>query len=138
MTEEDFDLRHHKQLTAQRNFDMVMFDSWKIKPWCAAPLGYSAACGACLADLVFGWAGTSRRTHFRKPKRTMSSTPPAPATRIPGVTRATVRSHGRTSDLLAGGLLRPHTGESMLWVCHFCFKYMADGVPWELHKVRCR
>lgn len=63
---------------------------------------------------------------------------PAPATRIPGVTRATVRSHGRTSDLLAGGLLRPHTGESMLWVCHFCFKYMADGVPWELHKVRCR
>ena len=37
MTEEDFDLRHHKQLTAQRNFDMVMFDSWKIKPWCACP-----------------------------------------------------------------------------------------------------
>lgn len=61
--------------------------------------------------------------------------PTQPATKIPGVTRATIRSHGRTSDLLAGGLLRPHTGESMLWVCHFCFKYMADGGPWELHKV---
>lgn len=56
--------------------------------------------------------------------------------KIPGVARATARSHGRTSDLLAGGLLRTNTGASTLWVCHFCFKYMSDGVPWELHKVR--
>jgi histone acetyltransferase MYST1 len=33
ISEEDYDLQHHKQLTAQRNFDMVVFDSWKIKPW---------------------------------------------------------------------------------------------------------
>lgn len=58
-------------------------------------------------------------------------------TKIPGVVRATPRSHGRTSDLLAGGLQRHNTtGESLLWVCHFCFKYMAEGGPWELHKVR--
>lgn len=36
ISEEDFDLRQHKQLTAQRNFDMVVFDSWKIKPWCVS------------------------------------------------------------------------------------------------------
>jgi len=56
-------------------------------------------------------------------------------TKIPGVVRATPRSHGRTSDLLAGGLQRHNAGESLLWVCHFCFKYMAEGGPWELHKV---
>lgn len=62
----------------------------------------------------------------------------AQAPRIPGVHRATVRSHGRTSDLLAGGLGRTHgVGErSILWVCDRCFKYMADGLSWELHVVR--
>lgn len=55
--------------------------------------------------------------------------------KIPGVARTTSRSHGRTSDLLAGGLGRHHSGEATLWVCHFCFKYMADGIPWESHKV---
>jgi len=55
--------------------------------------------------------------------------------KIPGVSRATPRSHGRTSDLLAGGLGRYHSGEATLWVCHFCFKYMVDGIPWESHKV---
>ena len=33
MTEEDFDLQHHQQLRAQRNFDVIIFDVWKIKPW---------------------------------------------------------------------------------------------------------
>jgi hypothetical protein len=58
--------------------------------------------------------------------------------KIPGVSRTTIRSHGRTSDLLAGGLGRNHgLGEnSILWVCDRCFKYMADGVTYELHKVR--
>lgn len=56
--------------------------------------------------------------------------------KIHGLTRVTPRSHGRTSEMLAGGLLRQHVGESMLWVCHFCFKYMVDGVSWELHKVK--
>jgi len=32
-TEEELDVRQQKQLTAQRNFDMVIFDVWKIKPW---------------------------------------------------------------------------------------------------------
>lgn len=33
MTEEDFDIQHHKQITAQRNFDMVHFGDWQIKTW---------------------------------------------------------------------------------------------------------
>lgn len=56
--------------------------------------------------------------------------------RIPGVQKVTARSHGRTSDLLAGGLGRAHGGEkSMLWVCEMCFKYMADNNSYELHVV---
>lgn len=55
--------------------------------------------------------------------------------KVPGVSRVTTRAHGRTSDLLSGGLLRQYGTESTLWVCHFCFKYMVDGVPWEMHKV---
>jgi len=35
MTEEDFDIQHHKQITAQRNFDKVHFGEWQIKTWCA-------------------------------------------------------------------------------------------------------
>lgn len=58
------------------------------------------------------------------------------ANRIPGVSRSSFRSHGRTSDLLAGGLGRSHGIEkSMLWVCDKCFKYMAEGLSWELHVV---
>lgn len=60
--------------------------------------------------------------------------------RIPGVARASFKSHGRTSDLLAGGLGRTHgAGEkSVLWVCDKCFKYMSEGLSWELHVVRSR
>lgn len=35
MTEEDYDIQHHKQITAQRNFDKVNFGHWQIKTWCA-------------------------------------------------------------------------------------------------------
>lgn len=68
----------------------------------------------------------------------VSSSSAAPPTKIPGVSRATIRSHGRTSDLLAGGLGRNHTKgkNAILWVCEMCFKYMADGLSWELHNVR--
>lgn len=58
------------------------------------------------------------------------------SSRIPGVPRATPRSHVRTSDLLAGGLGRQNVGErATLWVCDMCFKYMGDGLTWEMHKV---
>jgi len=36
MTEEDYDIQHHKQITAQRNFDKVNFGHWQMKTWYVA------------------------------------------------------------------------------------------------------
>ncbi|KZT22090.1 acyl-CoA N-acyltransferase [Neolentinus lepideus HHB14362 ss-1] len=115
MTEEEYDIQHHKQITAKRNFGNVIFGHWKIKTWYFSPYPLAeseAEEGALVASQD---------------------------QRIPGVRRTTVRSHGRTSDILAGGLGRTHTsGErSSLWVCDRCFKYMTDGASWELHTKKC-
>ena len=66
------------------------------------------------------------------------STPAGPSQKLLGVARTSIRAHGRTSDLLAGGLNRSHSRleQSVLWVCDRCFKYMADGTLWEVHTVR--
>ncbi|KIJ68858.1 hypothetical protein HYDPIDRAFT_37281 [Hydnomerulius pinastri MD-312] len=119
MTEEDFDIQHHKQITAQRNFDQVNFGQWQIKTWYFSPYPLTES---EVEDGSATQAGSS-----------------APTSKIPGVNRATMRSHGRTSDLLAGGLTRSHlSGEkSILWVCERCFKYMAEGSTWELHAKKC-
>ncbi|KAJ8509521.1 hypothetical protein ONZ45_g8321 [Pleurotus djamor] len=37
MTEEDYDIQHHKQITAQRNFDKVIFGTFQIKTWYYSP-----------------------------------------------------------------------------------------------------
>ena len=34
ITEEEYDIEHHKQITAKRNFDKVIFGKWQIKTWC--------------------------------------------------------------------------------------------------------
>lgn len=34
ITEEEYDIEHHKQITAKRNFDKVIFGRWQIKTWC--------------------------------------------------------------------------------------------------------
>ncbi|OAX40490.1 acyl-CoA N-acyltransferase [Rhizopogon vinicolor AM-OR11-026] len=118
MTEEEFDIKHHKQITAKRNFDKVNFGQWRIKTWYFSPYPLTDSELEDSAGLSGGSASTSK---------------------IPGVNRATVRSHGRTSDLLAGGLTRSHlSGEkSILWVCDRCFKYMAEGAAWEMHIKHC-
>ncbi|KAF9527076.1 acyl-CoA N-acyltransferase [Crepidotus variabilis] len=118
MTEEEFDLKQHKQLTSQKNFDTIIFDTWKITPWYYSPYPLTES----EAEESFSMASPSTQGF---PK-------------IPGVSRATPRAHGRTSDLLAGGLQRQHSGENTLWVCHFCFKYMVEGLFWELHKKECK
>lgn len=33
MSEEEYDIEHHKQITARRNFDRVNFGRWQIKTW---------------------------------------------------------------------------------------------------------
>ncbi|OBZ79378.1 putative MYST-like histone acetyltransferase 1 [Grifola frondosa] len=119
ITEEEYDIEHHKQITARRNFDKVNFGRWQIKTWYFSPYP--------LTETEAEEVGTPG--------------PHAPhsAGKIPGVARSTFRSHGRTSDLLAGGLGRSHgVGEkSILWVCDRCFKYMADGLSWESHVKKC-
>ena len=66
-----------------------------------------------------------------------SATNKFPASRIHNVNRASVRAHGRTSDLLAGGLGRESASgqKAILWVCDRCFKYMREGHALELHSV---
>ncbi|KAG5649878.1 hypothetical protein H0H81_001670 [Sphagnurus paluster] len=117
MTEEDFDIEAHKKITAQRNFDKVFFGEWQVKTWYFSPYPLT-------------------ETELDEP-------PPAPSalagSKIPGVSKATPRSHGRTSDLLAGGLGRNYAGgeKASLWVCQQCFKYMADGNSYDLHLRYC-
>lgn len=36
MTEEEYDVHHHKQITANRNFDYVYFGEWQVKTWCVS------------------------------------------------------------------------------------------------------
>ncbi|KAJ3489397.1 hypothetical protein NLI96_g2173 [Meripilus lineatus] len=120
ITEEEYDIEHHKQITAKRNFDKVNFGRWQIKTWYFSPYPLT-------------------ETEIEEQVSTPSAHGPPSNARIPGVARSTLRSHGRTSDLLAGGLGRSHgAGEkSMLWVCDKCFKYMSEGLSWELHVKKC-
>lgn len=116
MTEEDYDIQHHKQITAQRNFDFVNFGDYQIKTWYFSPYP--------LLETEIEEIATNANVTNSHP-------------RIPGVARTTARSHGRTSDMLAGGLQR-HGGEKAnLWVCDMCFKYMADALTLEIHKKVC-
>ncbi|EPQ61148.1 hypothetical protein GLOTRDRAFT_113584 [Gloeophyllum trabeum ATCC 11539] len=116
MTEEEYDIQHHRQITAKRNFEHVIFGHWKIKTWYFSP--YPLVEGSEAEELALAASQDQR---------------------IPGVRRTTVRSHGRTSDILAGGLGRAHTSgeKSTLWVCDRCFKYMTEGSSWELHTKKC-
>jgi hypothetical protein len=37
LTEEEYDILHHKQIGARRNFDNVYFRTWEIRTWCVCP-----------------------------------------------------------------------------------------------------
>ena len=145
MSEEEYDIEHHKQITAKRNFDKVIFGRWQIRTWCVATWTLR---GHLLINRWCRYFSPYPLTETEIDEHGTASTPgpshahshagsSISAGRIPGVARSSLRSHGRTSDLLAGGLGRNHgTGEkSTLWVCDKCFKYMAEGQSWELHVV---
>ncbi|KZT68808.1 acyl-CoA N-acyltransferase [Daedalea quercina L-15889] len=119
ITEEEYDIQHHKQITAKRNFDKVIFGRWEIKTWYFSPYPLT-------------------ETEVEE-VATPHSHGPSSGPRIPGVSRSSIRSHGRTSDLLAGGLGRSHAGpeKAMLWVCDKCFKYVAEGPSYESHIRKC-
>ncbi|KAH9850554.1 acyl-CoA N-acyltransferase [Lenzites betulinus] len=116
-TEEELDMQLHRQITAKRNFDKVVFGRWQIKTWYFSPYPLSE-----------GDADDAGTPGVHTPQS---------ASKIAGVSRASLR--GRSSDLVAGGLGRSHgTGHhATLWVCDRCFKYMAEGLSWELHVKKC-
>jgi histone acetyltransferase MYST1 len=131
LTEEELDLQQHKQITAQRNFETVHFGNWQIKTWYVC-LDLSFVCS--VVQSAARYFSPYPLTDEEETYQPLAGTGP----RIPGVARTTARSHGRTVDILAGGLHRYHSDghRADLYVCDMCFKYMADPVSWELHKVR--
>ena len=138
MSEEEYDLERHKQITARRNFDKVIFSKWSIRTWYFSPyplmeneLESEASSTPGPSSTVPPIPTTGPHTPRTLSLNTVSRGP-----------RASTRLHGRTSDLLAGGLARERTHgpdgketESMLWVCDRCFKYMTEGAVWEGHSV---
>ncbi|GJE92006.1 acyl-CoA N-acyltransferase [Phanerochaete sordida] len=140
MSEEEYDIEHHKQITARRNFDRVIFGKWSIRTWYFSPYPLAESEGdsepsstpappPAVALFSASAAHTSRAL---------------PTSIEPRLPRASMRAHGRTSDLFAGGLGRERTHgndsketESVLWVCDRCFKYMTEGAVWEGHCRKC-
>ncbi|KIY50071.1 acyl-CoA N-acyltransferase [Fistulina hepatica ATCC 64428] len=108
MTEEDYDLEHHKRISARRNFDVVQFGHWQIKTWYVTSLPVFS-CGEILEN------------------------------DNDDAQSSLLRLHGRTLDVMAGGITRGHASgvASTLWVCEMCFKYMHDGLTWESHQRSC-
>ncbi|KAJ3838819.1 acyl-CoA N-acyltransferase [Lentinula raphanica] len=117
MTEEEYDLHHHKKINTKRNFERVCIGDWLIKTWYFSPYPLTE--------------NEDAESSLAPQEKSNSS-----ASRIPGVYRITNRSHGRTSDMLAGGMGRLVEKE-ILYVCDMCFKYMTDASAWELHKRVC-
>ncbi|KIK66011.1 hypothetical protein GYMLUDRAFT_38482 [Collybiopsis luxurians FD-317 M1] len=116
MTEEEYDLQHHKQLNTRRNFDNVYIGDWLIKTWYFSPYPLTENEDV---ESVSTPQGSNVAIN-----------------RVPGVTRATNRAHGRTSDMLAAGMGR-RVEKEILYVCDMCFKYMTDASTWEAHKKLC-
>ncbi|GJJ13942.1 hypothetical protein Clacol_008199 [Clathrus columnatus] len=115
-SEEDSDIGEHLRMTSKRNFDRVNFGHWQIKTW-----------------------------HSEQEEGVPTSSDPFKAARaadrksLSGGQRSG-RTHGRTADLLANGLHRENepSGHTTLWVCDRCFKYMREGVLWEVHIKNCK
>ncbi|EIN13298.1 acyl-CoA N-acyltransferase [Punctularia strigosozonata HHB-11173 SS5] len=155
MTEEEFDLQHHKRMFAQRNFETVTFYEWQIRTWYFSPYPIldeaddpTALPSSSNGHFPASAAHTRASSHPLSPTGVTPSAPlgshgvsslQGPGQRGQGIPRSSIRAHGRTSDLWTGGLKRAHTApeKSTLWVCHRCFKYMTDGLSWEMHIKRC-
>ena len=148
LTEEEYDIQQHRKLFSKRNFDKVVFGQWQIKTWCVWSYvllsRFNLFISSFSFDTVFRYfspypvtdSETNDAASSSAPRD--SSTPAGPSQKVVGVARSSMRAHGRTSDLLAGGLNRNHSRleQSVLWVCDRCFKYMTDGTLWEVHIVR--
>lgn len=139
MSEEEYDIEHQKQVTARRNFDRVIFDKWSIRTWYFSP--YPLTESEADSEPSSTPAPPPAVALFTMSASHMPRAPPSIGSRLP---RASMRAHGRTSELTAGGPGRERAhanegkdSESVLWVCDRCFKYMTEGAVWEGHCRRC-
>ncbi|KAF7377728.1 Histone acetyltransferase [Mycena sanguinolenta] len=133
ISEEDYDFEHHKQITAQRNFDKVHFGKWLIRTWYFSPYPLMENEES---DLPVG-GSNALNGHLNAQNGAGPSSVASPVPKIAGVRHTTARSHARVLDLLAGGLARSNETKAMLWVCEFCFKYMSDPALYEIHRQKC-
>ncbi|KAG8899822.1 hypothetical protein FRB99_006437 [Tulasnella sp. 403] len=137
-------VNEHQRITAKRNFEKVIFGAWQIKTWYYSPYPLAEDDVAPTSLTVGNGAGShapspsangppssSRRSHLHPDGPETGPVPGGPGTPI-------LRIHGRTAELLASsGVGRTSSNEpTQLWVCDRCFKYMRDGISWELHMVR--
>ncbi|KAG9046416.1 hypothetical protein FS837_004509 [Tulasnella sp. UAMH 9824] len=129
----------HRRITAKRNFDKVIFGGWEMKTWYYSP--YPVADDAEAPPLSSASHPLASGRKWREKERGgsteegLDSPTPGPPTAPPQ------RAHGRTADLLAAsGAGRPggSMDQAKLWVCDRCFKYMREGIPWELHTLFCQ
>ncbi|KZV95624.1 acyl-CoA N-acyltransferase [Exidia glandulosa HHB12029] len=120
---DDSDVNEHRLITAKRNFDHATFRDQLIKTWYFSPFPMLETEGKDDETPVDPLAAA----------RVAS----APSSRPAGVIRTTLKAHGRTADIVAGGLGRDKLqGEANIWVCDRCFKYMRDSSSWEYHTNR--
>lgn len=151
MTEEEYDLEHHKRITARRNFEKVIFGRWCIRTWYYSPYPFmdnelesepSSTPGPS-SSAAMQTTSAHARSHLLASSGAHAARPP-PSSIGSRLSRSSGRAHARTSDLMAGGLARERghghgsdgkEAESVLWVCEKCFKYMTEGGVWEAHNV---
>lgn len=132
MTEEEFDLEHHKRIRRQRNFDKVYFDHKMIQTWQA----HFQVLTRSMTQLVHRYYSPYPLTKSEEApqvppqQRSRSSSPPR--RNAPKVNKM------RTLDLMAGGLPKSNgPAKANIHVCSLCFKYTTD-IPtnaWEKHEV---
>ncbi|KAG8853540.1 hypothetical protein FRB96_008142 [Tulasnella sp. 330] len=143
-------LLEHQRITARRNFDQVIFGPWQMKTWYFSPyptMDDDLPVGNSNPNVPTALEAPPNRRNQASQIRTGTESPgrgsPAVFQPVPGGPGApTLRAHGRTAALMAssgvGGTTVAPGEPTKLWVCDRCFKYMRDGVSWELHNKKCQ
>jgi hypothetical protein len=141
MTEEEYDMEHHKQISAVKNFEKVHFGFWLIKTWyfffriSLVPRRFTY-----FVRYYSPYPLTELEEMEERALNAQAAAAPPPLTpagsfKVPLHRHS--RAHGRTVDLFAGGLQRHRASgpQPTLWVCERCFSYMSDSLSWEMHQV---
>ncbi|KAG9013238.1 hypothetical protein FRB90_006108 [Tulasnella sp. 427] len=127
----------HRRITAKRNFDTVIFGTWEMKTWYYSPYPVAEDSEAVpLSSSAPHPPASGRKGREKDRGASTDNRLDSPVPLGPG--GPTLRAHGRTADLLAAsgaGRAGASGDQAKLWVCDRCFKYMREGVSWQLHIV---